>query len=418
MARVSDYSALLYYLDGDHFRWNSPMEVGTQAVVTYRFLDESQLGDPSNDPTGATSYWTFTDAHQDLFREVAAKYEAISGIRFVEVDGPAMINAFGFDGGEAGGYANIAMSDHGVTINGSFAIGTADMDVGTYGYVTLLHELGHALGLQHPHDGSLTLVPQSDIPEHTVMTYNHAPNYVTELGTFDIQAMQHLYGTADSFGTALEGNEWEILGGQGSPIIIRANAEDNTIIGTNEATTINGKEGHDHIQGREANDILRGSQGRDTVVGGLGDDRLFGGNGHDTLIGGLIDDGYSGGPDSDRLFGERGNDLLAGGAGTDLLSGGRGRDTLIGGDGADTLTGGMGADTFVFDFADIGETDQITDFGRGADVIDLSGLWIGGLDQVGISIDNADTILSLTNTFELRLAGFSESLDASDFIFG
>jgi Ca2+-binding RTX toxin-like protein len=108
---------------------------------------------------------------------------------------------------------------------------------------------------------------------------------------------------------------------------------------------------------------------------------------------------------------------LEGGAGRDRLFGGNGRDTLVGGDGADTLNGGFGADTFVFDHADMGETDHITDFGRGADVIDLSGLWLTDISQLTITVGSDSTTIQYTDFFELILAGYTAPLTGSDFIF-
>ncbi|UWR45182.1 metallopeptidase [Phaeobacter inhibens] len=412
MPRVSDYSALLYYLDGDHFRWNAPAEIGTQAIITYSFTETGSLADPAaSDPYGATEYWSFDEDQRDIFREGLSLYEDISGVRFIEVEGRGMINAFGTTGSSAGGWANIAMSGNGFTGRGDLTVDTDVMTKGTYGYVTVLHEIGHTLGLQHSHDGGLTLDHHADTPENTVMTYNHSPAYVTELGTFDIQAMQHLYGNSDSF------TGWEILGGGSDPIIIRSTDASETVIGTDQNTTINAKGGHDHVQGREADDTLRGADGRDTMVGGLGEDRLFGGNGADLLIGGTGGDAYSGGSDDDVLYGNRGHDMLHGGSGNDHLLGGIGRDTLVGGDGSDTLTGGTGADTFVFDQADAFDTNRITDFGRGADVIDLSGLWLTSMDQLDIAKDSGTTTISYSNWFELELTNYADPLTGSDLIF-
>ncbi len=77
---------------------------------------------------------------------------------------------------------------------------------------------------------------------------------------------------------------------------------------------------------------------------------------------------------NDRLYGSGGNDVLEGGAGDDLLYGGSGDDVLVGGVGADRLYGQSGRDTFHYDsFADRG--DQIRDFKRGEDVIDLGDLF-------------------------------------------
>ncbi len=78
-----------------------------------------------------------------------------------------------------------------------------------------------------------------------------------------------------------------------------------------------------------------------------------------------------GGAGADLLSGGAVDDLIWGGAGADTLIGGDGRDILAGGPGADRLTGGNGADIFIFDRGP--DRDQIEDFQRGADKIDLSG---------------------------------------------
>jgi Ca2+-binding RTX toxin-like protein len=68
---------------------------------------------------------------------------------------------------------------------------------------------------------------------------------------------------------------------------------------------------------------------------------------------------------------------LLGGEGNDTLQGNKTIDILYGGKGIDTMTGGAGNDTFDFNtISDSGltlaERDQITDFRRGEDRIDLS----------------------------------------------
>lgn len=70
--------------------------------------------------------------------------------------------------------------------------------------------------------------------------------------------------------------------------------------------------------------------------------------------------------------GTNGRDQIVGGAGNDQLRGGAGRDILVDGAGADTLWGQAGADVFVF--GTDGQADQIADFERGLDRMDLSGM--------------------------------------------
>ena len=81
-------------------------------------------------------------------------------------------------------------------------------------YQTLLHEIGHALGLVHPFDGLVTLPPQENTHQYTLMAYETHPNslfrqvidngggnYSIEFATilpdtpmlFDILAIQYLY---------------------------------------------------------------------------------------------------------------------------------------------------------------------------------------------------------------------------------
>lgn len=138
--------------------------------------------------------------------------------------------------------------------------------------------------------------------------------------------------------------------------------------------TIDGAGGGDMIDGGAGNDSLKGGAGNDTILGKGGNDTLDGDSGSDTLKGGDGADRLTGGDGKDTLIGGKQNDVLKGGAKDDELSGGSGKDKLTGGDGNDDLTGGSGNDTFIF--KSIGETDgvgdNITDFGNGDDVMDLS----------------------------------------------
>ena len=80
---------------------------------------------------------------------------------------------------------------------------------------------------------------------------------------------------------------------------------------------------------------------------------------------------------ADKMRGFGGNDLMMGNRGNDVLAGDGGNDTLCGGAGVDSLTGNAGADVFDFNLAtESGPNarDTITDFKRGFDRIDLSGI--------------------------------------------
>ena len=80
---------------------------------------------------------------------------------------------------------------------------------GNYGYLTLMHETGHALGLKHPHEvnGSFGAMPlDTDSLEYSVMSYRSyvggpvtgytvgSTSYPQTLMMYDIAALQKMYG--------------------------------------------------------------------------------------------------------------------------------------------------------------------------------------------------------------------------------
>lgn len=131
-----------------------------------------------------------------------------------------------------------------------------------------------------------------------------------------------------------------------------------------------GGRGNDRIVGNDAANELRGNAGADWIHGGgRGEDLLFGGAGDDRLRGGMHDDRLRGDGGNDTLDAGTGDDLLFGGEGRDILRGRRGVDVLVGEAGDDTLTGGAYGDRFVFRAGD--GRDEITDFNRRGDLIDL-----------------------------------------------
>lgn len=72
------------------------------------------------------------------------------------------------------------------------------------------------------------------------------------------------------------------------------NAPDNNelILGSPGADTINGKRGSDCIVGGDGNDRLDGDKESDVLIGGPGDDYLDGGQGDDICIGGPGNDTF------------------------------------------------------------------------------------------------------------------------------
>lgn len=281
------------------------------------------------------------------------------------------------------------------------------------GFVTVFFEFGGEASPGELRDGNLALIASNaaffvgtdslplNIQNSSGLVTFDNPFGLIGTGQFDVDLAHTGSFVAIPFGS-LPQQSISVAG----VVNYRYIAREDAIKGTNAANVITGTSGLDAIQGLGGNDTLRGGLRTDLLFGGAGNDKAFGQGGNDTVTGGAGNDAMYGGNGSDRLIGQAGNDRgyggdgqdrLIGGDGVDRLFGGRHTDSLIGGDEADFLyggggidgllggagndrmvggaakdyhVGGAGDDTFVF--APGSGTDNILDFGRGADVLDFT----------------------------------------------
>ena len=214
----------------------------------------------------------------------------------------------------------------------------------------------------------------------------------------------------------LSGNDGNdtINGGQGNDTIWGGAGKD-TLKGGGWKDVIYGGTDNDFIYGQNGADELRGEKGWDKIWGGNGGDWILGENGDDELYGEDGDDALNGGWGDDYLEGNEGNDFISGGQDSDILDGGWGDDTLNGNEGIDILTGGEGADQFVFTNMDLAETDTITDFELGIDLIKITGIGFADLDIS--SNQNGGTLIAY-DAGQIELLNLDANfLSESDFLF-
>lgn len=253
-------------------------------------------------------------------------------------------------------------------------------DAGTLFYETMLHEVGHALGLGHNASSSSLMHPI--ITSQSTLTDNDVADAAVIYG-YDQQGS----ASADAFtGSSLSdsysglGGDDTILGGSGGDLIY-GNFGLDLLQGGSDADTLFGGQNSGSLStgvGTSSDGLERYRDGIETLSGGAGADVLYGNYGTDLLIGGA---------DADLLFGGQENDTLSGGSGADTVFGNRGDDLLIGGSGADVFVlAGTGADTV----SDFSATD-----GDRIDVSDAASTTVSTSTSGNVVLTNADASASI-----------------------
>jgi Ca2+-binding RTX toxin-like protein len=312
---------------------------------------------------------SFNNQQQQRVRQAVQSWQDVANINFREqangTDG--MLSIHNNPRGDRG----VATSPNRSNARTTATIGTlgggSSPALGSHFSVTAVHEIGHAIGLQHPgnYNGGNPHYEQGavyaqDTKARTVMSYwsekHQAGHDFKGLNPSapmmdDIAAVQRLYGA--NYQTR----------------------NTDTVYGFNSNTE---------------REVLSLKSARDKPIfcvwdGGGNDTLDFSGFSQDQNIN-LNAESFS------DVGGLRGNVSIAKGCTVENAIGGAGRDTLVGNEaanrlkgglGADRLRGGGGADTFVYDKASDStpqSPDLIEDFTSGTDKIDVS----GALKEAGV----------------------------------
>ena len=176
---------------------------GTATTITYSFLTER----PADGAEGGTGFMTFSAAQQKTVRDLFSKLQEQTGITFREVAGSTGDIRLGINQqADTRGYSFIPDFFRGKAQAGDVWLdveSAAVMNPGQEGYYALLHELGHALGLQHPlgesdTSGAVVLLDRFASLSSTVMIERSSAQtgglWPSWFGSFDMQALRFLYG--------------------------------------------------------------------------------------------------------------------------------------------------------------------------------------------------------------------------------
>jgi len=343
-----------YYIDSllSTYQWGSTN--GTAQTLTYSFPTSGStwlIDYYGGEPFSPNSITYLNSTQKQDFRDALQSWSEVANITFNEISEPGVqgdirvtysssVTDSGFAGWAYEPPRSSLVSDEAgdVWLNPQKL---DDLSIGTQGFSTLIHELGHALGFKHsfaedpPNTTNPTILTGTeDTTQYTVMSYTdyegagwvekgNTNYFVSKPNTtpmlYDIAAIQFLYGANTSTRTGDDtytfsstaadlktiwdagGNDSFDLSEHSRNLSINLNAGEyssigvinyelvgNTIQSTSKSAVNNIAIAYnveiENAIGGSGNDTIVGNSLANQITGGAGNDTITGGDGDDTVI--------------------------------------------------------------------------------------------------------------------------------------